>query len=124
MNPCRLSEAFHKGTKAKLTYLRQVLRMIGRRSGRNDFPLLWYAAMLFLVACLGCRSAVAPETAATSGLPPGFVVVDLRYFGSHNFVGARVDGYEAPRAILTRRAAEALAEIESEMQVKLYEAVH
>lgn len=80
--------------------------------------------VLFLVASFCCRSAVAPGTAGTNGLPPGFVyvdqlvpdvVVDLRYFGSHNFVGGRVDGYEAPRAILTRRAAEALAAVEAEL---------
>jgi len=80
--------------------------------------------MLFLVACAGCHSTATPETTGTNGLPPGFVhvdelvpnvVVDLRYFGSHNFVGARIDGYEAPRAILTRRAAEALAAVEKEL---------
>jgi len=33
---------------------------------------------------------------------------DIRYFGNHNFLGRRVDGYEAPECILTRTAAEAL----------------
>ena len=55
------------------------------------------------------------ETAAH--LPEGFVYVDdfapsilieLRYAGSHNFVGRPIPGYEAARGICTRRAAQAL----------------
>lgn len=37
---------------------------------------------------------------------------DIRYFGADNFVGTRVDGYEAPRCWLKREAAEALARVE------------
>ena len=33
---------------------------------------------------------------------------DIRYAGSHNFMGRPVDGYAAPRAVLTREAAQAL----------------
>lgn len=36
-------------------------------------------------------------------------VYDVRYFGSDNFVGERIDGYMAERIILTRDAAAALA---------------
>ena len=51
-------------------------------------------------------------------VPQGFVdaatvvdglVVDMRYFGADNFVGAKIDGYEAPVCLLTRPAAAALA---------------
>ena len=50
-------------------------------------------------------------------LPDGFVYVrdliptareDVRYAGSHNFMGRPVDGYKAPRAVLTCEAAVAL----------------
>jgi len=50
-------------------------------------------------------------------LPEGFVYVadivpfvlqDVRYYSSSNFVGERIDGYYAPVSILTREAAEAL----------------
>jgi zinc D-Ala-D-Ala dipeptidase len=40
------------------------------------------------------------------------LVVDMRYFGDDNFVGRRVDGYEAPRCLLTRAAAAALAQVQ------------
>ena len=52
-----------------------------------------------------------------SSLPNGFVYVsdiipnaqlDIRYYSSYNFVGTRIDGYDAPQAILTKEAALAL----------------
>lgn len=51
-------------------------------------------------------------------LPAGFVyvtdvvpdvIVKLKYFGTDNFVGRRIPGYEANKAILTEEAANALA---------------
>ncbi|WP_245454138.1 M15 family metallopeptidase [Aquabacter cavernae] len=54
---------------------------------------------------------------AAEALPPGFVNVaeaipdarfDIRYYSDANFVGTRIDGYEAPRCYLTQPAAEAL----------------
>ena len=50
-------------------------------------------------------------------LVPG-IAQDIRYFGSDNFVGARVDGYEAPRCWLKREAAEALARVERELRTR------
>ena len=61
---------------------------------------------------------------ADAALPSGFVdaaaVVpglrtDIRYAGAHNFTGAPVDGYVAPRCWLTRQAAEALAKVQADL---------
>lgn len=46
---------------------------------------------------------------------PG-IAQDIRYFGRDNFVGARVDGYEAPRCYLKREAALALAKVEASLR--------
>lgn len=60
----------------------------------------------------------APATARSSDLPEGFVRLhslaptirhEMRYAGSHNFVGRPIAGYDAPDCVLTRPAAEALA---------------
>ena len=40
------------------------------------------------------------------------IAQDIKYFGSDNFVGVPVDGYEAPRCYLKREVAEALARVE------------
>ena len=47
-------------------------------------------------------------------LVPG-LRVEMRYAGAHNFVGRRVDGYEAPVCLLTHEAAEALAGVQAEL---------
>jgi D-alanyl-D-alanine dipeptidase len=47
-------------------------------------------------------------------LVPG-LVTEMRYAGSHNFTGRPVDGYAAPRCLLTREAASALGEAAREL---------
>jgi D-alanyl-D-alanine dipeptidase len=41
------------------------------------------------------------------------VLVNLRYAGPHNFTGRAVPGYRANRALMTRRAAQALARVQA-----------
>lgn len=62
-------------------------------------------------------------------MPQGFVLVsdvvpdvilEIRYHSTYNFVGARVDGYEEPTAILTREAAEALKAANKELMAAGY----
>ncbi|MFW5735114.1 MAG: M15 family metallopeptidase, partial [Oceanidesulfovibrio sp.] len=74
--------------------------------------------------------------AYSAELPEGFVHLDevapnveqeVRYYGENNFVGARVDGYLAPRIIATRQVAEALARVQEHLEefglgLKVYDA--
>ena len=39
------------------------------------------------------------------------VILEIRYFGTYNFVGTRIDGYEEPTALLTRQAADSLKSV-------------
>lgn len=69
-------------------------------------------------------------------LPDGFsyvdtvipdVKVELRYGTVHNFVGVRIDGYLAPKGILTKQAAQALKKVQAELKpfglgLKIYDA--
>ena len=41
--------------------------------------------------------------------------VEMRYFGDDNFIGRRIDGYEAPRCLLTKQAAAALAAVQRDL---------
>jgi len=43
------------------------------------------------------------------------VELEIRYFGSDNFVGARVDGYKKPIALITKEAGVALRKVQSEL---------
>ena len=54
-------------------------------------------------------------------------ILEIRYFGTYNFVGERIDGYEAPTALLTRQAAEALKAVSDDViaqgyRLKIYDA--
>ena len=40
------------------------------------------------------------------------IIVDMRYAGTNNFVGQRIDGYHAPRCYLLKPVAEALRRVE------------
>jgi len=95
-----------------------------KKSHASLFCLLLFAVFAF------------PSAARCENLPAGFVYVDevvpgikveLRYYTDYNFVGKRVDGYVAPRCILTREAAEALKGVQQDLNVfslglKVYDA--
>ena len=54
-------------------------------------------------------------------------ILEVRYYSTYNFVGDRIDGYEAPVALLTREAAGALREVSDELakqgyRLKIYDA--
>jgi zinc D-Ala-D-Ala dipeptidase len=69
---------------------------------------------LALAAVFGTQAALAQERSAAfidaATVVPG-LIVEMRYAGSHNFVGRPIDGYEAPRCLLSQAAAAALAEV-------------
>lgn len=44
--------------------------------------------------------------------------VEARYFGTHNFIGQRIDGYEADKCLLARQAALALAEVQRDLAAR------
>jgi len=73
-----------------------------------------YAAFLGLLVVLQARATHAQDHASdfvdAATVVPG-LMADIRYAGSHNFVGRSIDGYEAPRCLLARPAVEALAQV-------------
>jgi len=77
----------------------------------------------------------ASPSLSADALPDTFVhiedvipdaLLDIRYFTEHNFLGVRVDGYQAPTCILTRQAAQALANVQKDLApfgltIKIYD---
>ena len=54
------------------------------------------------------------------------IQIDMRYFSAHNFIGRKVEGYQAPVCLLTRPAAQALNTVVEQMRpmgltVKVYD---
>ncbi len=96
---------------------------------------------ILLSIFLGCLLAVSccsgeKEKTVAPGDSSGFVnitdvvpdvILEIRYFGTYNFVGTRIDGYEQPTALLTRQAADSLRAVSDELKahgyrLKIYDA--
>jgi zinc D-Ala-D-Ala dipeptidase len=84
-------------------------------------PKIW--RMITLLSALA--ALIAPANALKRAamlidagtVVPG-LVADIRYAGSHNFVGRPIDGYRAPRCLLTQSAANALAEVARDLAIR------
>src|ERR1700735_3929338 len=88
----------------------------GRRGAFHHSLFVIRHALAVALTTGFCMSASAQDRPAdrpvafvdAAAVVPG-LIVDARYAGSHNFVGRPIDGYEAPRCLLTNAAAQALA---------------
>jgi len=91
--------------------------------------MLCSAAAVLLCRVAFCAWGEEEAPAPAHALPRGFayvhesiedVILDMRYAGTHNFVGDRIDGYEAPYAILTEEALLRLKEAADEFRALGY----
>ncbi len=74
------------------------------------------SALFALVASAGASQRAAMLVDAATVVPG--LITDIRYAGSHNFVGRPIDGYRAPHCLLTQPAANALAEVAREVATR------
>ena len=97
----------------------------------KNLRLFILAASAVLSLCLGCKPQMTPEqdssgfVAITDVVPD--VILEIRYFGTYNFVGTRIDGYKAPVALLTKVAADSLRAVSEDVmklgyRIKIYDA--
>lgn len=91
----------------------------------EDKSFLKSRAWVSLCFCLGgvlvvYMSVLTDARAAAEDRPAAFVdaatvvpglVTEMRYAGTHNFIGRHIDGYAGPHCLLTKPAAAALAEV-------------
>ena len=87
--------------------------------------------LLLFFALFSCSSGerdIAQEQ-QKEGMPSDFTLItdvvpdailEIRYYSTYNFVGERIDGYMAPVAIMTVKAANALKEVSDELAEKGY----
>ncbi len=106
----------------------------GKASASEDAYHAGYADGLAAASPPSSENA-APEP-ATQQRPDGFVLIsdvipdailEIRYYSTYNFVGERIDGYDAPVALLTSEAAEALRAVSDDLsrqgyRLKIYDA--
>lgn len=96
--------------------------------------LAFFCGVGVLSYCCGCEDETVEVCATddnsqfvniTDVVPD--VILEIRYFGTYNFVGTRINGYEEPTALLTKQAAEALKAVsddvrEQGLRLKIYDA--
>ena len=82
---------------------------------------LFTAALLALLSCSRNFPAEldSSDFVYISDVVPD-VIYEIRYYSTFNFVGDRIDGYEAPVALLTKEAAEALKKASDALQEQGY----
>lgn len=102
---------------------------------RTKLFILTLAAINFTWLISGCsdnkRLAVTPTedtsqfVTLTDAVPDA--ILEIRYFGTYNFVGQRIDGYEEPTALITKKAGDSLRAVSDELmsqgyRLKIYDA--
>ena len=81
--------------------------------------------LLFAGTLLAVLVSAAPAAGQTPTPPPGAfvdlhdvaptIVIEMRYRTAHNFLGRRVPGYRENACVLTRQAADALAQVQQQV---------
>ena len=76
-------------------------------------------------ACCGRNEFKGSFVTITDAVPDA--ILEIRYFGTYNFVGERIDGYLQPTALLTREAADSLRAVSDDVKalgyrLKIYDA--
>ena len=105
--------------------------------GRDLFAKkYWVLAAILIICGAYCHAddqqPVLSETEDTSqfvmltDVVPD-AILEIRYFGTYNFVGTRIDGYLEPTALLTREAADSLQAVSKDVmalgyRLKIYDA--
>ena len=92
-----------------------------------------------ILLVVGCKKSIEQsvgETASATEDTSAFTtltdvvtdaILEIRYFGTYNFVGDRIDGYQEPTALLTKRAADSLKAVSDDVislgyRLKIYDA--
>ena len=109
--------------------------------GKGVFPKNYWLLAAILIFCgvavetaaqKAEKRAVLPDTEDASqfvmladAVPDA--ILEIRYFGTYNFVGTRIDGYLEPTSLLTREAADSLQAVSKDVmalgyRLKIYDA--
>ena len=92
--------------------------------------LLFALVLVLMPSCQKQKTLLPEEDSSTfvniTDVVPD-VILEIRYYGTYNFVGARIDGYLQPVALLTGEAADSLKAVSDDVmaqgfRLKIYDA--
>jgi len=91
---------------------------------KRFFGMAITAVLAVLLTGCECKKTVPPTEDSSEFVMLAQAVPDaileIRYYGTYNFVGARIDGYLEPTALLTKKAAEALKAVSDDVKAQGY----
>ena len=119
----RLSTKSHQLIVSGYTADDYVLPLIGREGNYHSREIWLYRDALRQNMQ---RRAEAFQFVHITDVVPD-AILEIRYFGTYNFVGQRIDGYEQPTAMLSRQAADSLRSVSDDVmklgyRLKIYDA--
>ena len=77
---------------------------------------LLFALFLFInISCFAQQKSTLPNGFVYVSDYIPHITVDLKYYSTHNFVGRKIDGYNANKVILSKRATLAVQKAENEL---------
>lgn len=78
------------------------------------------SVLIICLVAISCSRKTAPEMDSSDFVSIGEaipdVLLEIRYYGTYNFVGERINGYDAPVALITKEGAEALRKASDELK--------
>ena len=77
--------------------------------------ICWRLLLLLILSSACSKSRPDPTLVDVATIDPT-IAFDIRYAGTNNFIGEVIDGYEAPRCLLTRQAAAALGDVQRRLR--------
>lgn len=72
--------------------------------------------LVFSLFSVGTANSIARDNIVSLADIDPSIIIEMRYFGTHNFLGRRVKGYESNTCLLIKDAALALTKIQSELK--------
>ena len=74
-----------------------------------------YKVVVSLLFTTAVFAGTAPQGFSDLGKTVPTLILELRYYGENNFMGHRIDGYEAPVCYMSTPAAESLKAVQEEL---------
>ena len=89
--------------------------------------IIYFSIIISYIVSTSIMAKDIPDNCVELKMYIPTINLDIRYFTTDNFVGARIDGYKSPKALLSVHAANALRNVQSELAIfglglKIYDA--
>lgn len=87
-----------------------------KESRKGTMTNLSYLHLSFFLCWIHFSRGEIPSGFVSISQVESSIIVEMRYYSFHNFIGSPIMGYDAPKCILTTEAATSLKKVQQELQ--------